>query len=117
MLFLFFILILFNIANLLVMLTIYKDIKHYYYCLEFMIDNIRVNVKYLDDNNFDYDFDLQKGVIMKVKDLVVKTQTSSKGKEYTALFAILENDEEVIVCFVNKNKLEKQLTNYFFILY
>ena len=51
---------------------------------------------------------------MKVKDLVVKTQTSSKGKEYTALFAILENGEEVIVCFVNKNKLEKQLTNYFF---
>ena len=44
---------------------------------------------------------------MKVKDLVVKTQTSSKGKEYTALFAILENGEEVIVCFVNKNKLEK----------
>ena len=44
---------------------------------------------------------------MKVKDLVVKTKTSSKGKEYTGLFAILDNDSEVLVCFVNKKLLDK----------
>ena len=44
---------------------------------------------------------------MKVIDLVVKEKTSKNGNVYTGLFAILENGNEFLVCFVNSKLLEK----------
>ena len=37
---------------------------------------------------------------MKVKNLVVLEKTSKRGKSYKGLFAILENEQEIFICFV-----------------
>lgn len=37
---------------------------------------------------------------MKVINLEIKTKVSKKGKDYTALFAILENGKEIFITFV-----------------
>ena len=37
-----------------------------------------------------------------IVELVWKTKTSSKGNEFSALFAILENGKEIIVSFDKK---------------
>lgn len=37
---------------------------------------------------------------MKVKNLIVLEKTSKKGNTYKGLFAILENEQEVFICFV-----------------
>lgn len=37
---------------------------------------------------------------MKIIDLRVLEKTSKKGKKYKAIFAILEDNSEVFICFV-----------------
>lgn len=37
---------------------------------------------------------------MKVKDIIVETNTSKKGNEYTALYALLDNGKKVFIAFV-----------------
>lgn len=37
---------------------------------------------------------------MKVKNIVVLEKTSKKGNIYKALYAILENDQEIFITFV-----------------
>lgn len=37
---------------------------------------------------------------MKVVDLVVKEKTSKKGKNYKAIFAVLEDGKEIFIAFV-----------------
>lgn len=41
---------------------------------------------------------------MKVVNFVIKEQQSKKGNAYTALYAVLNDGQEIFVCFVNLKK-------------
>lgn len=41
---------------------------------------------------------------MKVVNFVIKTGTSKKGNEYTGLYAVLDNGQEIFITFVNLKK-------------